>query len=92
MGMSTIVHAYDPRFRRDVAIKLLPGSLCIPLSESVFEREAQAIALLEHPAIVPVYDIGEEQGRPYIVMRYMSGGSLSDRLRYGALPSRKLSP
>lgn len=85
-GMSTIVHAYDPRFRRYVAIKLLPWEFMHTTLRERFEREAQAIALLEHPAIVPVYDIGEEHGRPYIVMRYMSGGSLSDRLRYGAIP------
>jgi serine/threonine protein kinase len=85
-GMSTIIHAYDPRFRRDVAIKLLPWEFMHTSLRDRFEREAQAIALLEHPAIVPVYDIGEEHGRPYIVMRYMSGGSLSDRLRYGAIP------
>lgn len=85
-GMSTIVHAYDPRFHRDVAIKLLPWEFMHTSLRERFEREAQAIALLEHPAIVPVYDIGEEHGRPFIVMRYMSGGSLSDRLRYGAIP------
>jgi serine/threonine-protein kinase len=85
-GMSTIVHAYDPRFRRDVAIKMLPWEFMHTSLRERFQREAMAIALLEHPAIVPVYDIGEEHGRPYIVMRYMSGGSLADRLRYGAIP------
>jgi serine/threonine protein kinase len=85
-GMSTIVQAYDPRFRRDVAIKMLPWEFMHTSIRERFEREAMAIALLEHPAIVPVYDIGEEHGRPYIVMRHMSGGSLSDRLRYGAIP------
>jgi serine/threonine-protein kinase len=84
--MSTIVHAYDPRFRRDVAIKLLPWEFMHTSIRERFQREAMAIASLEHPAIVPVYDIGEEHGRPYIVMRHMSGGSLSDRLRYGAIP------
>ena len=44
------------------------------------------IALLEHPAIVPVYDMGEEDGQPYIVMRYMSGGSLADKLKKGPIP------
>lgn len=85
-GMSTIVHAYDPRFHRDVAIKMLPWEFMHTSIRERFQREAMAIASLEHPAIVPVYDIGEEHGRPYIVMRYMSGGSLSDRLRYGAIP------
>ncbi|GIK58280.1 MAG: serine/threonine protein kinase [Chloroflexi bacterium] len=50
-----------------------------------FEREAQTIAALEHPAIVPVHDFGEENGQPFIVMRYISGGSLSDRLKQGRL-------
>jgi serine/threonine-protein kinase len=51
-----------------------------------FEREAKTIAMLEHPAIVPVYDFGEEDGQPYFVMRCMTGGSLSDRLKQGPIP------
>ena len=85
-GMATVYHAYDPRFERDVAIKLLPQVfLHDPQFKVRFEREAKMIALLEHPAIVPVYDFGEDVGQPYIVMRYMSGGSLTDRLRQGAI-------
>ncbi len=85
-GMATVFHAYDPRFERDVAIKVLPMAfLHDPQFRVRFEREAKMIALLEHPAIVPVYDFGEEGGQPYIVMRYMSGGSLTDRLKEGAL-------
>jgi serine/threonine protein kinase len=86
-GMATVFHAYDPRFERDVAIKVLPREfLHDPQFRVRFEREAKTIALIEHSAIVPVYDFGEEEGQPYIVMRYMSGGSLSDRLAQGALP------
>ena len=85
-GMATVFHAYDPRFERDVAIKVLPMAfLHDPQFRVRFEREAKMIALLEHPAIVPVYDFGEESGQPYIVMRYMSGGSLTDRLKEGSL-------
>jgi len=81
-GMATVFHAYDPRFERDVAIKVLPREfLHDPQFRARFEREAKMIALLEHPAIVPVYDFGEENEQPFIVMRYMSGGSLSDRLQ-----------
>ena len=77
-------HAYDPRFERDVAIKVLPMAfLHDPQFRVRFEREAKMIALLEHPAIVPVYDFGEESDQPYIVMRYMSGGSLTERLKEG---------
>lgn len=85
-GMATVFHAYDPRFERDVAIKVLPREfLHDPQFRARFEREAKTIALLEHPAIVPVYDFGKEDEQPYIVMRYMSGGSLADRLRQGPL-------
>ena len=86
-GMAAVFHAYDPRFERDVAIKVLPREfLHDPQFRARFEREAKTVALLEHPAIVPVYDFGEEEGQPYIVMRYMSGGSLSERLTSGPLP------
>jgi hypothetical protein len=85
-GMATVYHAYDPRFERDVAIKVLPQALLHdPQFRTRFEREAKTIAHLEHPSIVPVYDFGEEQNQPYIVMRYMSGGSLSERLVEGAV-------
>src|SRR3990170_2712929 len=85
-GMATVFHAYDPRFERDVAIKVLPPAFMHdPQFRVRFEREAKMIALLEHPAIVPVYDFGEQGGQPYIVMRYMSGGSLEERLKAGPL-------
>jgi serine/threonine-protein kinase len=80
-GMSTVFHAFDPRFERDVAIKVLPPELVDTTRFRMrFEREAKVIASLEHAAIVPLYDFGEEDGAPYIVMRYMAGGSLADRL------------
>lgn len=85
-GMATVYHAFDPNFERDVAIKTLPRILLEDTQYRLrFEREAKIIAQLEHPAIVPVYDFAEEEGQPYIVMRYMAGGSLSDRLGQGAL-------
>ena len=90
-GMATVILAYDPRFERDVAIKVLPREFLHDSQfRARFEREAKMIALLEHPAIVPVYDFGEEEGQPYIVMRFMSGGSLSERLRQGALPVQEV--
>ena len=85
-GMSAVYLGYDPRSQREVAIKILPPYyLHAPKFRERFEREALMIALLEHPAIVPVYDMGEEDGQPYIVMRYMSGGSLSDKLKKGPI-------
>ncbi|MBS1250650.1 MAG: Serine/threonine-protein kinase StkP [Chloroflexi bacterium] len=85
-GMATVFHAFDPRFERDVAVKVLPRAfLHDNLFQARFEREAKTVAALEHGAIVPVYDFGEEDGQPYIVMRLMSGGSLEDKLKKGAL-------
>lgn len=86
-GMATVYLGHDPRFRRDVAVKVLPRQFTHdPMFRARFEREAQTIAALEHPAIVPVYDFGEDDGQPYLVMRYMPGGSLGERLEQGPIP------
>lgn len=83
-GMATVYHAHDPRFKRVVAIKVLPREyLHDPTFRARFEREARTIAALEHPAIVPVYDFGEEDEQPYLVMRFMPGGSLTERIAKG---------
>lgn len=82
-GMATVYRGYDPRFEREVAIKVLPPEMlhADPQFRTRFEREAKIIAQLEHRSIVPVYDVGEENDQPYFVMRYMGGGSLSDRIK-----------
>ncbi len=86
-GMATVLKAYDPRFQRDVAIKLLPREFLHDAQfRARFQREAQTIAALEHPAIVPVYDFGDADGQLFLVMRLMSGGSLADRLEKGPIP------
>jgi serine/threonine-protein kinase len=85
-GMATVYHAFDPRFERDVAIKVLPREFLHDATFiSRFEREAKTIAALEHSSIVPVHDYGEHEGQPYLVMRYMPGGSLADRIQPGPL-------
>lgn len=85
-GMATVYRAYDPQFKRTVAIKLLPREFMHnPDFKQRFEREARALASLEHPAIVPVYDFGEDDGQPYLVMRHMGGGSLSDVIASGPM-------
>ncbi|GIV85920.1 MAG: hypothetical protein KatS3mg052_2927 [Candidatus Roseilinea sp.] len=85
-GMSVVYLAYDPNIGRDVAVKVLPRSLADQVvARARFVREVRAVAQLDHPAIVPIYDFGEEDGQPYIVMRYMPGGSLADLLTYGRL-------
>jgi len=86
-GMATVYSAYDPQFDRKVAIKVLPKELTKdPQFIERFNREAQTIARLEHPSIVPVYDYGEQDGQPYLVMRHMTGGTLREYLkRHGPL-------
>ena len=86
-GMSVVYSAHDPISNRDVAIKILPRELLHdPMFRARFEREAQIVATLEHPAILPVYDYGEADGQPFFVMRLMTGGSLADRLSQGPVP------
>ncbi|MEM7799218.1 MAG: protein kinase [Chloroflexota bacterium] len=86
-GMATVYLANDPQFNREVAVKMLsPRFAMDPEFLARFRREAQTVAQLEHNAIVPVYDFGEEDGTPYLVMRYMRGGSLDDRITNGPMP------
>jgi Tol biopolymer transport system component len=86
-GMAVVYLARDPNFQREVAVKVLPReAMHEPTHYQRFQREARAIASLEHPAIVPVYDFGEEDGQPFLVMRYLGGGSLAARLKSGPLP------
>ncbi len=90
-GMATVYYAYDPRFKRRVAVKVLPREFLHDENFiSRFEREAMTIAGLEHLAIVPVYDFGEYEGQPYLVMRYMPGGSLLDRIKRGPVSLAEL--
>jgi serine/threonine protein kinase len=85
-GMATVYKAYDPRFEREVALKVLPREMLHDAQFRVrFEREAKTIAALEHQAIVPVYDVGEEDGQPYFVMRYMTGGDLGGLIAKGPM-------
>ncbi|MCC6299777.1 MAG: serine/threonine protein kinase [Anaerolineales bacterium] len=83
-GMATVYRAHDPSFNREVAVKVLPPEMLHNLlTRSRFKRELKLIASLEHPAIVPVYDVGEDDSQPFFVMRYMSGGSLTDMIKQG---------
>ncbi|MEM7334461.1 MAG: protein kinase [Chloroflexota bacterium] len=92
-GMATVYLAHDPRFGRDVALKAVaPGFNDEPTFQSRFEREARTIAKLEHHAIVPVYDFGEDNGQLFLVMRHMPNGTLSDRIIQGPLNGAQAIP
>jgi serine/threonine protein kinase len=85
-GMATVYRAYDPLFEREVALKILNRELLDdPQVRERFERETKIIAKLEHAAIVPVYDVGRDNNQLFFVMRYMSGGSLTERIQNRSL-------
>ena len=85
-GMGTVVQAIDEETGKLVAIKLLSPEYLDDLGlRAAFEREARLVTSLEHEAIVPVYDFGQESGQPYLVMEYMPNGSLADRMVQGPL-------
>src|SRR5262245_21757104 len=90
-GMADVWSARDKRLNRTVAIKTVGRDLSAdnePLK--LFEQEAQMIAQLEHPHILPIYDFGEYTGQLYIVMRYVTGGSLEDLLSSGPMPTAEV--
>jgi len=80
-GMATVYKAYQPSLDRYVAVKVLPTYLAHdPSFVARFQREARAIARLNHPHILPVYDSGQEGELSYIVMRYVEAGTLKEKL------------
>lgn len=83
-GMSFVYKGYHARLRRDVAIKVISSEIAASSDfRARFEREAQLIASLQHPNIVTIYDFGESDNITYLVMQYVNGGTLRDRLSNG---------
>ncbi|HET6372703.1 MAG TPA: protein kinase [Candidatus Polarisedimenticolia bacterium] len=85
-GMGEVYRARDTRLERIVAIKILPAHLSEkPAARERFEREAKAISSLNHPNICHLYDVGSQDGVSYLVMEYLEGETLAERLRKGPL-------
>jgi len=90
-GMGEVYKARDTRLNRTVAIKVLPRLLSERADlRQRFEREARAIASLNHPNICALYDIGRQDGIDFLVMEYLEGETLSKRLKKGPLPTAQL--
>jgi serine/threonine protein kinase len=89
-GMGEVYRARDPRLGRDVAIKVLPASFSAdPDRLQRFAQEARAAAALNHPNILAIYDIGESKDAPYVVSELLEGETVRERLRAGALSTRR---
>jgi serine/threonine-protein kinase len=89
-GMGEVYLAEDSKLNRQVALKFMPAHLASKADmRSRFVREAQAAAKLDHPNIVPVYEVGEYQGRPYFAMAHIEGRTLGDVIRQGKITTRQ---
>src|SRR5579864_2622829 len=86
-GMGEVYRARDKRLERIVAVKILPSHLSEdPEAKQRFDREARTISSLNHPSICTLYDVGHQDGIDYLVMEYLEGQTLADRLSKGPLP------
>jgi len=91
-GMGVVYLARDERLEREVALKVLPeGLLADEAAHKRFRKEALALSKLNHPNIAAVYDFDSEDGVDFLVMEYVQGTSLADRVRCGALPEREVA-
>src|ERR1022692_3484769 len=89
-GMGEVYRARDPRLKREVAIKVLPQAFSLDADRlHRFEQEALATAALNHPNILAVFDIGTNEGSPWVVSELLEGETLRERLRSGAIAVRK---
>src|SRR5439155_11965569 len=90
-GMVEVDCARDTRLNRTVAVKLLPSHLSDnPEARQRLDREARTISSLSHPNICLLYDVGTQGGTSYLVMEYLQGETLADRLRKGPLPPEQV--
>ncbi len=89
-GMGEVFRAKDTRLDRTVAVKTLPSELANNTQLRIrFQREAKAISALSHPNICALYDVGEHEGVDYLVMEYLEGETLAERVARGALPLKE---
>ena len=85
-GMGEVYYARDPQLDRAVAIKILTSSRATGPQLERFQREARAVARITHPHICTIYDVGQFDGVPFLVMELLEGETLAERLEHGPLP------
>lgn len=86
-GMGVVYRALDSRLGREVAVKVLHRNLHVSAARERFLREARAVSSLNHPNICTIFDIGEQDGDPFLVMELLPGESLRERIRRGPVPA-----
>ncbi len=94
-GMAIVFIAYQRTLKRQIALKILPKKLLTPKTAKRFQSEAESAAILSHPNIIPVYDVGETDDFLYFTMQLVQGKSLGrmvDMARKNLLPSRRTIP
>src|SRR5262245_32445705 len=89
-GMGEVYRARDTRLDRTVAVKVLSLQSDNPDRRARFQREARAISSLSHPHICALYDVGQQDGSDFLVMEYLEGETLAERLVRGPLPREAL--
>src|ERR1044071_4372406 len=89
-GMGAVYKAYDNKLQRTVALKLLPSEYVSQQDRRRrFFQEARAASALSHPHILTIYEVGEDDGRPYIAMEYVEGETIRQKIPQNGLPLRE---
>ncbi|MDG2424948.1 MAG: protein kinase [Phycisphaerales bacterium] len=92
-GMGIVYHALDESLDRDVAIKVLPDSMVFNTKRMArFQREGKLLASLNHPNIAAIYEVDNEDSRPYVVLEYVSGDTLAEIIRRRPVPWKQMLP
>jgi len=94
-GMAIVFIAFQKSLKRQIAVKVLPKSLITAKSAQLFQQEAEAVAILSHPNIIPVYEVGETDDFLFITMQLIQGNTLAQYMQFAQknpIPSRRVLP